>query len=261
MAHSWRHFRKRMYSLTELLMFFCAFGALVFVFAQIAPQLRSLLSPPVVKVLLSGKLVHVDPEEVYSTFIGLEKLDFFHMDLRHMKERVETLPWVHAASIEKIWPQTLRIKIIERTVVSRWGEGKLLARSGIVYESESFDSSVLPVLRATRGREEFLLSVYEKFSGRLSQCGMQVRGLEEDGYGSLNLLLVNGALVLFGHYAPEERMRRFLNVCAVAPKALFVHAARMDFRHSYGFAVTWKEGLDGVMKEIFRSGIQAVYGA
>ncbi len=260
MAHSWRHFGKRMFRLTEWLTFVSACGALGYVLVQTAPQLRSLLSPPVAKILLGGEMVYADPKEVYSRFDGLEKLDFFRLDLRQIKERVESVPWVHAVVIEKIWPQTLRIKITEHAPVSRWGEGKLLARNGIIYDSGSFGSEVLPVFLAMDGRQEFMLSVYERLSARLSQCGMRVQGLEEDGYGSLSLLLANGVLVSFGHYAPEKKMQRFLSVCAFAPKALFAHSARMDFRHSHGFAVSWKEGLDAAMKEVFRSGIQTMHG-
>ncbi len=260
MARSWKHFGKKMYSLTEWLMFLCACGALGYVLVQTAPQLRSLLSPPVAKIILDGEMAYIDPEEVYSTFAGLEKLDFFRLDLRQIKERVETLPWVHAATIEKVWPQTLRIKVTEHVPVSRWGEGKLLARSGVVYDSGSFDSEELPLLLAINGRKGFILSVYERLSSHLSQYGMRVQGLEEDEHGSLNLLLANGVLVSFGHHTPEKNIQRFLSVCAIAPKALFAHTARMDFRHSHGFAVSWKDGLDAAMKEVFRSGIQTLHG-
>jgi len=59
------------------------------------------------------------------------------LDLAAARQRIEALPWVHNASIERRWPQLVFVRVEERTPLALWQSGgtiKLVDREGKVIE-------------------------------------------------------------------------------------------------------------------------------
>lgn len=75
------------------------------------------------------------------------------IDLERAKERLEALPWIATAAIERKLPDTIHVQVVERTAVGRWrrrGRILLVDRNGIVFaagKAETFTH--LPLFRGS----------------------------------------------------------------------------------------------------------------
>ncbi len=55
------------------------------------------------------------------------------VDLEAVRERVEAMPWVDQARVQRRWPHGLRIEVTEQVAAARWGESGLLNTRGELF--------------------------------------------------------------------------------------------------------------------------------
>ena len=78
----------------------------------------------------------------------------FGIDLAEVQERVELLPWVDRARVQRRWPKKLMIIVSEHVVAARWGDSGLLNTRGEIFVSKARHiPSELPVLSGPEGSE------------------------------------------------------------------------------------------------------------
>ena len=58
---------------------------------------------------------------------------FFSVDLAATRAQLKALPWVAQVEVRKRWPDTVLIRLIERTATARWGRHDLLDAKGEVF--------------------------------------------------------------------------------------------------------------------------------
>jgi cell division protein FtsQ len=125
------------------------------------------------------------------------------VDLDEVRDRVAALRQVESAAVERGWPRTLRIRVVERTPVAAvplGGRAALVDRYGVVVELRGSAPAGLPVLRvgrpgpgdpATREALRVLTGLPADLAGRL-------REVSAPGPASVTLLLADGRTVVWG---------------------------------------------------------------
>ncbi len=77
----------------------------------------------------------------------------FGIDLGRAKERLEALPWIATAAIERKLPDAIHVQVVERTAVGRWrqrGRMFLVDRNGIVFAAGKAETYThLPLLKGS----------------------------------------------------------------------------------------------------------------
>ncbi|MBQ7413599.1 MAG: FtsQ-type POTRA domain-containing protein [Alphaproteobacteria bacterium] len=64
-------------------------------------------------------------DELNKALSGVEKgMPIFDISLTEIQEKTEALPWVKTAVIERHWPSTLYIRIVEKTPIAVWQNNK-----------------------------------------------------------------------------------------------------------------------------------------
>ena len=85
-------------------------------------------------VLLDGR-EHTTRDQIIAA-LGLQRGDpMLAFDPFTLRQRVETLPWVHTARVERLFPSTMRISITERNPIALWqknGQFHIVDDEGVV---------------------------------------------------------------------------------------------------------------------------------
>lgn len=76
------------------------------------------------------------------------------LDVHELRSRVETLPWVKSAAVQKLWPDTVHVTIVERAPIALWKDRNLnfhlIDAHGIALDVvEDTDAVGLPILTGT----------------------------------------------------------------------------------------------------------------
>ena len=139
------------------------------------------------------------------------------VDLAAAKARLEALPWVKSASVERRWPRLLYVKIAERTPLALWqddGKIRLIDSGGTVIEGADLGRfAKLPMVvgaGADKAAAE-LLAMLAKEPSLMPHLEAAVRV----GARRWNLHLVEGIDVRLPESGAEEALAR---LAELAPK-------------------------------------------
>ena len=196
---------------------------------------------PLKKLRLSGEFNQVSDQLLRETVMDESGIGFFAVDLDHLRDRVEALPWVARAEVRKQWPDTLIIRVSERKAVAHWGQDRLLSASGELFDAPQAGlPDALPWLDGPESRIADVVELYRQAGQLLAPSRRTVVGVTLDARGSWSLHLADGGDVVIGRGEPDARLRRFARalpaLTANEPRAL----ARADLRYSTGFALSWQ---------------------
>lgn len=163
-------------------------------------------------VLVEGR--NRTPTQTLLAALGIRRgTPLLGVDLGAAKARLETLPWVRSASIERRWPQLLYLKIEERTPLALWqrdGAITLIDREGTVIKGADVHRfASLPLVVGEGAAKEapgFLETLAKTPSlARRIQAAIWV------GKRRWNLHLTNGIDVRLPEVAPEEALARLVD--------------------------------------------------
>jgi cell division protein FtsQ len=197
---------------------------------------------PVRQLQVQGEFVHVNADELKKAVAPNLRAGFFALDLESVRNAVAALPWVAQVEARKRWPDTLELRVGELHPFAHWGQGRLLDAQGRLFVVPGADAVPdLPHLAGPDDRVGDVIAFYEKAQRDFAPFHLAVDSIALSERGSWNLTLANGASIVIGRDAPEQRLARFVEVM---PKLMsgrgagFVYA---DLRYSNGFAVKWAD--------------------
>ncbi|MBX3704501.1 MAG: cell division protein FtsQ/DivIB [Steroidobacteraceae bacterium] len=209
--------------------------------AALAALLALGLDQPVRAVVIDGPFQRVAAVEVEQAARGAIRGGFVSADLDRLRAAVESLAWVDRARVQRLWPDRIRVEIVEQQPAARWGDDGLLNTRG-----ELFATGVrhvppeLPRLDGPPGTEWQVAQRYLAVQGRLVEQGLRVAALSMDPRGAWQLTLSNGVTVRLGRRQVDERMERFLHVGAQVIAGRAADIDYIDMRYSNGFSIGWR---------------------
>lgn len=166
---------------------------------------------------------------------------FLTQDLGTLRDAVQALPWVHTASLRRVWPDQIQLSVTEHRPIARWGDDGLVTAEGIVFrpDPESIPAGLLR-LDAEDAKAPLVAASFLQWRERLSPLGLKIAGLALDARGAWTLRLAGGLRLELGTERVEERLGRFIRTYRQLAAA--GQAELIDLRYANGLAVRWVEG-------------------
>jgi len=200
-------------------------------------------SLPLSSLILTGKLEHVSNDDVRSVLIDQkDRLNFFTLEIAEIQKQLENMPWVYSASIRKRWPDTLKIHIVEQSIIAIWNNRALLNRFGEIIAASP--DSVRNKYVALYGDDQFaseVLVTYIKIHQLLKVNHFKIASLTTDKRHSCDIILKNGMKLRLGQEQKLDRIQRFLSVFPLIQNKYDIKTiSYVDLRYDTGFAIGWK---------------------
>lgn len=197
---------------------------------------------PVKKLQVQAEFNHVSAEQIRTAVSAQLGSGFFALNLDDVRSAVSTLPWVARVDARKRWPDTLELTVYEQLPFARWGDTRLISRSGQLFSVPG--TAVLQGLPQMSGPDDRLadvLAFYKRCQTDFSGTGLLVTAVTLSDRGSWTLSLASGAQIAIGHDQVDARIKRFRDVWPQIASSQSVGPAYMDLRYQNGFAVRWAE--------------------
>jgi len=179
---------------------------------------------PVMNVDVEGTLDYTDRNILRAHVERHTQQGFYGMSVDAIRTDVESMPWVSAAHIRRVWPARLMVTVEEHEPAARFNDDMLVSKSMEIFKPAQLDRNnpdynqwrhsfaQLPRLAGAPGRHEFVLDAFRSYELALKPFGVNVKALLEDERRSQTLELANDVTVRIGYESHELRLQRFIDV-------------------------------------------------
>jgi len=199
------------------------------------------LDRPIRVVSIDGSFQRVSPGQIETAVAQFATEGFMSADLDAIQRAVEAVPWVDHARVQRRWPNTLHVTVVEETAAARWGQSGLLNTRGRLFVREaSHVPAELPRLSGPDGTETQVAARYLATQGRMLEAGMRIAALRLDERGAWEMDLDNGVTVRLGRRDVDERLERFIHTASSVIAHRLNDVSYVDMRYSNGFAIGWR---------------------
>ena len=195
---------------------------------------------PVRHVRIEGVFQNLKKASVQIVLTPLMKGGFWFLDLKKVATAVKELPWVDQVRVDRVWPDTVRIRIDEQIPFLRWGEDGLLNQKGerfVPPSRERFESLVL--IDGPQGREAELMMTLNQLQAITDRQGLKIARFIVNDQRSWVIRLSSGVELMLGAKQPMDTLSRFMSALPMMGQRREA-IQRVDLRYPSGFSVSWK---------------------
>ncbi|MDB6085797.1 MAG: cell division protein FtsQ [Gammaproteobacteria bacterium] len=202
------------------------------------------LDRPIRVISMDGAFQRVSPGQVEKAVAPFTQAGFMSADLDRIQRAVESVPWVDHARVERRFPNSVHVAVVEETAAARWGESGLLNTRGQLFvRAATHVPAELPRLSGPEGTESQVAQRYLSAQGRMLEAGMRIAALRLDERGAWEMDLDSGVTVRLGRRDVDERLDRFIHTASQVIAHRLNDIAYVDMRYSNGFAIGWRNAM------------------
>lgn len=197
---------------------------------------------PIKQVRVEGDFTRLSPVDLQQLVTDKVRGGFFNLNVDAVRDALLAEPWVSKVSVQRVWPDGLRVIVTEQIPVVRWGDKGLLNELGEYFEPElNTIPENLPSLTGPDGSEVLLLKRYQEMQQRVKEIKFSIVELTLDERRAWSFRLANGINIILGRKQVSERFQRFLDLIPTTVSGRIAQTAKVDMRYTNGFAVKWRQ--------------------
>lgn len=203
-----------------------------------AKYIESYLNSPIEYVEIEGDFNYLQKEELLLKIEGHVTGSFIKADLLDIKKTLTEYSWIDTVYLRRIWPNKLKIQIIEQNPIARWStRGFVNYRGELVALQENSMLKHLPVLVGPDEDSDGLIHQYQKLSLILNKNNLKIYELEKRPLGGWNIYLVNGWKIIGGRSNVSQKLQRLMTMISNNKIGQLSNAVVFDLRYENGVAV------------------------
>jgi cell division protein FtsQ len=195
---------------------------------------------PVRWLEVDGAFERVSAEQLRAGLAPLVSGSFFTVDLDAVRDAAFRQAWVAAVTVQKNWPDTVKVRITEYVPVAHWTDGRLVSEDARPFRVPGADEiQGLPWLEGPEGELPEVFEAWRELGNELLPAGLDISRIRLDPRGAWFLALANGTEIHIGREDALPRIRRLVASWSGLMSGRDLAPLSVDLRYTNGFAVRW----------------------
>lgn len=196
---------------------------------------------PIKHVKIEGAFQYLSQDEIKAALTPLVYVGFFDADVQAIHNTLAEMIWVESVTVNRVWSDTITIKIKEKRPVVRWGDNALLNNRGeIIKPIDITPFENYPILYGVEGQEIKSLEIMKGVNTALSDHEMSMAEFSINNRWAWKIKLTTGLEILLGRNEQLKKLQRFMKTLDVLGREQINAMAIVDLRYPNGYAVSWK---------------------
>jgi len=189
---------------------------------------------------ISAEFKRVNSEQIRIVVASYPERSFFKVKANEVKNNLMQIPWVQQVSVNKKWPQTLKIKIIEHKAVAVWNDNKLLNEKGQIFAVDGVDDlAALPKIYGEDKNSQPIWDKFIRFNDIVKHTGQDINFASVSQRGSWQLTLSNGINLNLGAQQMDARLVRLADTWNSLLRQNEIAPNYIDLRYTNGYVAKW----------------------
>ncbi len=191
---------------------------------------------------IKAEFKRVSSEQIRMAVLSYPQRSFFKVKAIAIREKLINLPWVQKVTVNKKWPDTIVVKLVEHKAVAIWNEDKLLNDKGEIFKVDDFANlEVLPKLSGKDSQSVQIWDKYLRFNKIVQGFGYDLAASKVSERGGWELFLSNGIEINLGSQNMDARLIRLAETWSKLLRKIKTEPHYVDLRYTNGYAIKWQK--------------------
>ena len=172
------------------------------------------------------------------------KENYFTSDLEKIRDQALQLSWVDRVVVSRAWPNTIRVRVMPRHAIARWGTGRLLSDSGEVYtEVQVKDHTKLPILHGPLSQSKMMMRRYNEINQLFLPADLRLKDLYLTERMTWFMQFDSGLRVIVDQDQTMSKLQRLSYLAETDLKPVWSKISAIDLRYRNGISIQWKNSI------------------
>ncbi len=192
------------------------------------------------EIQIDGDTQHINTPTVRASVVGHLKGNFFTVDLDTARGASEQMPWVHHASVRRVWPNALAVTLEEYKPLGTWGNDQLVSVDGDLFTTNQGElDDDLPAFDGPDGTAKEVVARYQDFEKWFAPLDAKPEEVTLSSRFAWTVKLSNGMQIELGRERNLllDRSKRFVASWPAVTGRWGKQIEYADLRYPNGFAI------------------------
>lgn len=180
-------------------------------------------------------------QQVLSHVSPMVQDNYFTSDLRQIRDTTLELAWVDRVVVSRAWPNSIKVRVMPRHAIARWGTGRLLSDSGDVFtEVTSRQVQHLPLLHGPTAHSKMMMRRYHEINELFLPVNLRLKELYLTERMTWFMQFDNGLRVMVDKDHTMSKLQRLSHLAHSDLKPVWAKISAIDLRYRNGLSIQWK---------------------
>ena len=149
------------------------------------------------QVTVSGETEFIDVQALQKTLWERLRGNYFFADLDDLRQATESVPWVDHARVERVWPDTIRVQVVRRRAIGRWGKDRLVSTRGEIFAPGALtvpEAEGLPLFSGPEAMGPEVVETWEELQPLAAKLPAELKELQVNNRGAWAAVIESEAI-------------------------------------------------------------------
>ncbi|NNG99569.1 cell division protein FtsQ/DivIB [Acinetobacter sp. ANC 5414] len=167
--------------------------------------------------------------------------NYFTSDLEQIRDQALELSWVDRVVVSRAWPNLIRVRVMPRHAIARWGTGRLLSDSGDIFaEVIPQNNQKLPLLHGPASQSKMMMRRYNEINQLFLPVNVRLKELYLTERMTWFMQFDSGLRIIVDQDQTMSKLQRLSRLAQSDLKPVWSKISSIDLRYRNGLAIQWK---------------------
>ena len=167
--------------------------------------------------------------------------NYFTSDLEQIRDQALELSWVDRVVVSRAWPNSIRVRVMPRHAIARWGTGRLLSDSGDIFaEVIPQNNQKLPLLHGPASQSKMMMRRYNEINQLFLPVNVRLKELYLTERMTWFMQFDSGLRIIVDQDQTMSKLQRLSHLAQSDLKPVWSKILSIDLRYRNGLAIQWK---------------------
>ncbi|ENW97838.1 cell division protein FtsQ/DivIB [Acinetobacter sp. NIPH 1852] len=169
------------------------------------------------------------------------KDNYFTSDLELIRDQALNVSWVDRVVVSRAWPNAIRVRVMPRHAIARWGTGRLLSDNGEVF-SEAVPKAHpnLPLLHGPTSQSKMMMRRYNEINQLFLPADLRLKELYLTERMTWFMQFDSGLRIIVDQDQTMNKLQRLSHLAQTDLKPVWPKISAIDLRYRNGLAIQWR---------------------
>ncbi|MEF9993812.1 MAG: cell division protein FtsQ/DivIB [Acinetobacter sp.] len=170
--------------------------------------------------------------------------NYFTSDLERIRDQALTVSWVDRVVVSRAWPNAIRVRVMPRHAIARWGTGRLLSDNGDVFSEAIVKTHPnLPLLHGPVSQSKMMMRRYNEINQLFHPANLRLKELYLTERMTWFMQFDSGLRIIVDQDQTMNKLQRLSQLAQNDLKPVWSNISAIDLRYRNGLSIQWKNAI------------------